>query len=139
MIFLGISFPFVVSCAAVEPAAPAAPAGGGPAATQQAAQPRPPRRAPAAPAVWRVAQDGTTGCADPDALRLLREPASDAAALRRLATARTAGGCVTVFRGQGWRLLERTGEMLRLAPAEEGAGPGPLYFWRDQVVEERAG
>ncbi|HEV7265552.1 MAG TPA: hypothetical protein VGN83_11610 [Falsiroseomonas sp.] len=89
--------------------------------------------------VWRVAQDGTTGCADPEALRLLREPALDAEGLRRLAAARTAGGCVTVFRGQGWRLLERTQDMLRLAPAAEGAGPGPLYFWRDQLVEERAG
>jgi hypothetical protein len=72
-------------------------------------------------------------------LRLLREPATDAPALRRLAAARAAGGCVTVFRTQGWRLAQRGDEMLLLNPAEADAGPGPLHFWRDQVVEDRAG
>jgi hypothetical protein len=85
-----------------------------------------------------VARDGTTGCADAAALRLLREPAADPAALRRLAAARAEGGCVTVFRTSTWRLQQRSDDMLRLAPMEGGA-TGPLYFWRDQVQEERGG
>ncbi len=107
--------------------------------------PRPARRpaepaaqgapAPAAAAIWRVAADGTTGCADPAVLRLLRADGEGSAqSLRRLAAARAAGGCVTVFRVLAWRLVEGGGPILRLAPAD---GSRPLYFWRDEVVEER--
>uniref|UniRef100_UPI0022EB59B5 hypothetical protein n=1 Tax=Falsiroseomonas oryzae TaxID=2766473 RepID=UPI0022EB59B5 len=94
-------------------------------------------------ATWRVVADGTTGCADPAVLRQLRaEPEPDAAALRRLAAARAAGGCVTVFRSLPWRVLDSQGEILRLGPADGGAegarrAPGPLYFWRNEVAEDR--
>jgi hypothetical protein len=93
------------------------------------------------PPVWRVMRDGTTGCADPAALQSLREPpGADPAALRRLAAARASGGCVTVFRAMSWRILERADDMLRLAPAEADNGAtGPLFFWRDQVVQEGGG
>lgn len=115
------------------------------ASPQAAAPPRAARPAPAPP-VWRVARAGITGCVDPAALRLLR-PATppDAAALRSLAAARAEGGCVTVFPAQSWRLVERGTEMLRLAPVAAGgreaagAQPGPLFFWRDEVVEDRGG
>lgn len=111
-----------------------------PAASSAAAQPnrRPAVRPSAGPSVWRVTQDGTTACADRAALVALREQAEpDAAARRRLAAWRAAGGCVTVFRQQPWRLVEAGGETLRLAPAGPGEG-ATLHFWRDQVAEERA-
>ncbi|PWS38820.1 hypothetical protein DFH01_06105 [Falsiroseomonas bella] len=127
-------------CAAEHPAVPSR--------AQQVAPPPPPpatravRRPAPQPAetqpIWRVARDGTTGCADAGALRLLREPAADPAALRRLAAARAEGGCVTVFRTSSWRLQQRTEDMLRLSPVE-GAATGQLYFWRDQVQEDRGG
>jgi hypothetical protein len=136
MILLGL-IPLVAACTPLGPAAPAPTAA--PAVAPSAAPPVAQARRPAgASTTWRVAQDGTTGCADPAMLHVLREPATDAAALRRLAAARTEGGCVTAFRTQGWRLVERAGEIIRLTPAEAGAGPGPLHFWRDQVVEDRA-
>jgi hypothetical protein len=114
------------------------------AAAQAAAQPPRAARRPAPPTTWRVTQEGTTGCADPAALRRLREPASGAEALRGLAAVRVAGGCVTVFPGQSWRLVERGTDIVRLAPvtpegAPQAGGTGPLHFWRDQVVEERGG
>ncbi len=106
--------------------------------------PRPVRRQPdptvpaaGAVTVWRVVVDGTTGCAEPAALRLLREERGGGAqALRRLAAARASGGCVTVFRAAGWRASEPGGPTIRLTPVEGGP---PLHFWRDEVVEERPG
>jgi hypothetical protein len=120
-----------------EPARVAAPA---PAAVAPVAPPRPARRADR-PAQWRVTEDGTTGCADRAALQRLREPAeAGAAGLRRLAALRASGGCVTVFRSLPMRLVEPGAEIVRLeAVAAESAArqTGPLYFWRDQVTEER--
>jgi hypothetical protein len=103
----------------------------------------PPRavRRPAAPSAWRVAEDGTTGCADRGALQRLREVTEPGAAgLRRLATLRAAGGCVTVFRTSAWRLVETGPEALRLEllPVKGARRTGALWFRRDQVVEERA-
>lgn len=131
----------VTACAA-NPPAPSPEAARRPAANAptRTAQPPPrPARRPATPAAWRVTQAGTTGCADAAVLRRLREPAAGAEALRSLAAARAAGGCVTVFPGQAWRLLQDGGDVLRLAPESEGGGPGPLHFWRDQVTEDRPG
>jgi hypothetical protein len=137
------------ACTVAEEAPPQpevrAPAATLPAQPTRPTPPRPARR-PAEPAVqgapaagpapiWRVTADGTTGCADPAVLRLLREEGEGTAqSLRRLAAARAAGGCVTVFRVLAWRLLEAGGPILRLSPADSGR---PLYFWRDEVVEER--
>jgi hypothetical protein len=103
-------------------------------ASRPAARPaRPaPRPAPPVESVWRAAAEGITACADQAALRLLRE-AGDGD-LRRLASARAAGGCVTVFRASAWRVAGQENGMIRLAPAEGGA---PLWFWRDEVTEER--
>jgi hypothetical protein len=139
----GILLLALSACAVGDPAAPEAPPVT--AAAQPAPAPTPVARpARRAEAVWRVAQDGTTGCADRAALRILREDTGgDPAALRRLAAARATGGCVTVFRATGWRLVEPGSDAVRLAPvAPDGAAgprpPGPLWFWRDQVAEERA-
>jgi hypothetical protein len=85
--------------------------------------------------MWRVLADGTTGCADAQALDALRqETETGPAALRRLAAVRARGGCVTAFRVSEWRLLGTSGSLVRLAPA---AGGDPLYFRRDEVAEER--
>jgi hypothetical protein len=139
----------LAACTAAEDAPPPpevrAPAATQPSPPARPAPPRPARRpvepaAQGAPAtgaapIWRVTADGTTGCADPAVLRLLREEGEGSAqSLRRLAAARAAGGCVTVFRVLAWRLLDGGGQILRLAPADGGR---PLYFWRDEVVEER--
>lgn len=102
---------------------------------------RPPRRgadvSEAPQAVWRVVADGTTGCADSQALDALRrETEAGPAALRRLAALRARGGCVTAFRVSEWRLLGTSGALVRLAPA---GGGDPLYFRRDEVTEERSG
>ncbi len=125
--------------AAVAPPPPPAPVPA-PQAAARPAPPRPPARPapprPPEPTLWRAASDGVTACADPAALRLLREAdATDAAQLRRLAATRAAGGCVTIFRGQSWRLVEPGAETLRLSPVDGGAGP--LHFWRDEVTEDR--
>ena len=133
------------ACAAHSPPpqAPTQRPGAGPA--QAATQPpRGTTRRPTTPAVWRVLQEGTTGCADSQALRRLREPAVGADALRGLAAARAAGGCITVFPGQAWHVISRDGDLLRMAPVTlegtpQASGSGPLYFWRDQVAEERGG
>jgi hypothetical protein len=132
----------VGACATAGPTPPQAGRGSAAQAAPTHGQsvPRPVRRQPDAAAlptggVWRVVADGTTACADPGALQLLREaPAGDAAALRRLAAARARGGCVTVFRNGSWRLVDQRGALMRLSPADGGAS---LYFWRDEVAEER--
>lgn len=120
----------VAACAAESP--PARPD------ATPAAAPRPAPRAAARPApvppAWRVNEDGVTGCADPAALRLLRDAGDDE--LRRVAGARAAGGCVTVFRAAAWRLVERGDVMLKLAPADGGSA---LWFWRNEVAEQRGG
>jgi hypothetical protein len=124
----------LAACATEDPPAETRPAAGvsRPAARPARPPPRPTPPAEAAAPAWRAATDGITACADPATLLLLRE-AGDGE-LRRLASARAAGGCVTVFRASAWRAAEREGGMIRLAPAAGGAA---LWFWRDEVTEER--
>jgi hypothetical protein len=122
----------LAACAAEEPPPEPAPV----AASRPAARPARPAPRPTPPAeaatAWRAAADGITACADQAALRLLRE-AGDGD-LRRLASARVAGGCVTVFRASAWRVAAQENGMIRLAPDSGGAA---LWFWRDEVAEER--
>jgi hypothetical protein len=88
--------------------APEAPAA---AADAPAAESAPP--APAAPApAWRVARDGTLGCADAAPLRLLRQGTDTTP--RLLAEARAAGGCRTTFRVNAWALEAQEGDLVRL-------------------------
>lgn len=65
-----------------------------------------------AASVWRVRRDGTVGCADPAALRLLGERAD--APPRILAEARLAGGCRTTFRVNEWVLTASEGDLVQL-------------------------
>jgi hypothetical protein len=140
---IGLLLLVLAACATEEAAAPpTAPAVAAVPPAVPAPATRPARRPGAdRPAQWRVAEDGTTGCADRATLQRLREPVEPGAAgLRRLAALRAAGGCVTVFRAVPLRLVETGAEILRLEPvvAEGPSRPtGPLYFWRDQVAEER--
>jgi hypothetical protein len=85
-----------------EPDAPAA------AAEAPAAEPAP----PTAPAAWRVARDGTLGCADTAPLRLLRQGTDTTP--RLLAEARASGGCRTTFRVNAWALEAAEGDLVRL-------------------------
>jgi hypothetical protein len=87
------------------PAEPA-PAPAAPAAAVPAAPP------PGPPPAWRVARDGTLGCADPAPLRLLRQ-GSDTPP-RLLAEARAAGACRTTFRVNAWALETIEGDVARL-------------------------
>lgn len=87
-----------------------------------------PEQAPAA--IWRVARDGTLGCAEPAPLRLVRD--GEDAAPRLRAQARLAGGCRTTFRRNEWALEATEEDLVRLrllnGPALE------LWFLRDDVV-----
>jgi hypothetical protein len=71
--------------------------------------------APTAPdpaPAWRVARDGTLGCADPAPLRLLRQGTDTPP--RLLAEARSSGGCRTTFRVNAWAQEAIEGDMVRL-------------------------
>ncbi|BDG73215.1 hypothetical protein [Roseomonas fluvialis] len=101
-----------------QPATPARPRGSDaeapPAAPAEATAPEP-APAPLAPApapAWRVARDGTLGCADPAPLRLLRQGADTPP--RLLAEARASGGCRTTFRVNAWAQEASEGDMVRL-------------------------
>lgn len=80
--------------------------------------------------VWRVRRDGTVGCADPAALRLLQRPAE--VAPRVLAEARAAGGCRTTFRVNEWALAGEDADLVRLRLANGGALT--LWFAREDVL-----
>ncbi|WP_230169600.1 hypothetical protein, partial [Roseomonas sp. CECT 9278] len=67
---------------------------------------------PPAPTAWRVARDGTLGCADAAPLRLLRQAADTPP--RLLAEARAAGGCRTTFRLNAWVLEAAEADLVRL-------------------------
>lgn len=106
-------------------AAAEAPAG----ASAPEATPAPPRTADAAP-VWRVQRDGTVGCADPAALRLLGDRTD--ASPRILAEARAAGGCRTTFRINEWAAVATEGNLVQLRLT---SGPAlTLWFRRDEVI-----
>jgi hypothetical protein len=82
------------------------------------------------PPVWRVARDGTLGCAEPAPLRLVR--GGEEAAPRLLAEARVAGGCRTTFRRNQWALEAAEDDLvrLRLLNGQELS----LWFLRVDVV-----
>ena len=87
--------------------------------------------APAAPPpAWRVARDGTLGCADPAPLRLLRQGADTPP--RVLAEARAAGGCRTTFRVNAWAMEAVDGDVARLRLVNGDALT--LWFLRTDVV-----
>jgi hypothetical protein len=105
-------------------------AGTEPAAVTEAAAAVPDPLSQPARQVWRVARDGTTGCADPNALRLLRQLAGGEP--RMLVEARAAGGCRTTFRVNEWVAEGGDAETLRLRLTN---GPAlTLWFLRSDLV-----
>lgn len=80
--------------------------------------------------VVRVARDGTIGCADPNALRLLRQLAG--AEPRLLVEARAAGGCRTTFRVNEWVAEGGDAETVRMR-LTNGA-PLTLWFLRSDLA-----
>jgi hypothetical protein len=91
--------------------------------------PAPEGVAEAAP-VWRVQRDGTVGCADPAALRLLSDRTD--ASPRILAEARAAGGCRTTFRINEWARTASEGDLIQLRLT---SGPAlTLWFRRDELT-----
>jgi hypothetical protein len=126
--------------ARVPPARPSAAAdrarAGEPEAPPAAAEAPAPEAAPAgatmaaeaAPA-WRVARDGTLGCADTAPLRLLRQGTDTTP--RLLAEARAAGGCRTTFRVNAWVLEAQEGDLVRLRLVNGAALT--LWFLRADV------
>ena len=90
-----------------------------------------PPPAPAAPPpAWRVARDGTLGCADAASLRLLRQGADTPP--RLLAEARAAGACRTTFRLNAWAIEATQGDLVRLRLVNGDALT--LWFLRADVV-----
>ena len=80
--------------------------------------------------VWRVARDGTLGCAEPAPLRLARQGGE--VVPRLLAEARAAGGCRTTFRVNEWTLEGSEADLVRLRLLN---GPAlTLWFLRSDVV-----
>ncbi len=79
---------------------------------------------------WRVARDGTLGCAERASLRLLRQ--GEEIAPRVVAEARVSGGCRTTFRVNEWALLEADGELVNMRLLN---GPTlTLWFLRSDMV-----
>ncbi|MXP64567.1 hypothetical protein E0493_14540 [Roseomonas sp. M0104] len=138
---------FLASCAGQPSPYGWSPAGGwrtgsgsevSPASRQR--RPNPSRAAPAPesqePTAYRVASDGTVGCADPQALRALRElRSSDNGTPRALAEAHRNGHCMTVFQVSRWRLDSAEGDMMRLSLLHPNPGQREttLYFMRGEV------
>jgi hypothetical protein len=86
--------------------------------------------------VYRVTADGTVGCEDPTALRLLRGlRETGGAGPRLLAQAHRDGRCMTVFRMNEWSLENVQGDMakLRLISGSGQGRPVSLYFLRSEV------
>ncbi|WP_137124131.1 hypothetical protein [Roseomonas sp. HF4] len=107
------------------------PPGGAEAAQMNGDEPEgTPEQAQAPIPVWRVARDGTLGCAEPGPLRLVRN--GEDAAPRLRAQARLAGGCRTTFRRNEWAFEGTEEDLVRLrlmnGPALE------LWFLREDVV-----
>jgi len=85
---------------------------------------------------YRVASDGTVGCADPQALRQLRDLRSaEKTDPRALAQAHRDGHCMTVFRASRWKLESAEGELMQLRLLNPGPGQRAttLYFLRGEV------
>ena len=79
---------------------------------------------------WRVARDGTTGCAAPAPLRLARQ--GEGVVPRLLAEARASGGCRTTFRVNEWSLVAQEDDLVQLRLVN---GPSlTLWFLRSDVV-----
>ncbi len=83
-----------------------------------------------APQIWRVTRNGIVGCADPNALRLLRQLAGGDA--RTLVEARAAGGCRTTFRVNEWVAEGGDAETVRLRLTN--GPPLTLWFQREDLV-----
>lgn len=98
--------------------------------TEQTAPPGQTAAAAAPAPAWRVRRDGTVGCADPAALRLLHRRAE--VPPRVLAEARAAGGCRTTFRVNEWTLAGEEADLLRLRLVNGGALT--LWFAREDVL-----
>lgn len=118
---------------------PPPPPPGRPPPRARAATP-PPATAPEGPTAgtpefYRVAADGTVGCADPAApARLDRLRKAGEAAPRALAQAHREGGCMTVFRVSRWRLEEDSEEAVRLRLQDPPGGrPVVLHFLRRDI------
>ena len=114
------------------PAAEAPPPAPEPAGPPAAPEPAPRPAAASAPAGWRVRSDGTIGCADPAALRMVR--GGDSTSPRLLAQARAAGGCVTTFRINEWALVAEEDDLVRLRLIDGRGRTGTLYFFRSDLV-----
>lgn len=109
-----------------------------PSLTEETPAPAPapvPEPAAAAPAPgWRVAADGTVGCADPAAVQTLASlRQGGAASPRLLAQARRDGQCMTVFRRSRWSLESGQGELLRLRLEDAPGRPVSLWFLRREL------
>lgn len=82
---------------------------------------------------YQVRSDGTVGCADPQAPRLLRQlKAGEGVSPRILAQAHRDGRCLTTFRTSRWTLERAEGEVVRLRL--DGGGATALYFLPDEVA-----
>jgi hypothetical protein len=114
----------------VRPPEPEVPPTAAEAAVAAIAAPAATPAAPPAPAGWRVARDGTLGCAEAAPLRLLRNGGD--AAPRVLAEARAAGGCRTTFRVNEWALDRSDADVVRLRL--QNGPPLTLWFLRGDVV-----
>jgi hypothetical protein len=101
-----------------------------PAAVTEAAATVPDPLSQPARQVWRVARDGTIGCADPNAVRLLRQLAGGDP--RMLVEARAAGGCRTTFRVNEWVAEGGDAETVRMR-LTNGA-PLTLWFLRTDLA-----
>lgn len=101
-----------------------------PAAVTEAAATIPDPSSPPARQVWRVARDGTIGCADPNALRLLRQLAGGEP--RMLVEARAAGACRTTFRVNEWVVEGGDADTVRMR-LTNGA-PLTLWFLRSDLA-----
>jgi hypothetical protein len=91
---------------------------------------------PVPASVYRVTADGIVGCADPQALLILRRlRETGGASPRLLVQAHQDGRCMTVFRVSRWALESVQGQVikLRLVDGPDQDRPISLYFLRDEV------
>lgn len=84
--------------------------------------------------VYRVKTDGTVGCEDPSALRILRGlREAGGAGPRLLAQAHRDGRCMTVYRVNEWALESEQGDMARLRLMGASGRAVSLYFLREEI------